>query len=138
MRTFEEYIVEAKQSYIFGGTDDRNTNVESKTFGELVKGDTFYWLYSTIGIPYKRTVRKVETNKRDNAIRIYYKYGKLPFTVRIVGLKNLNETSYDYESTNTVGKPIFYCAATSEEEFLKIVNAYGYNFTSKDIIDQTE
>ena len=26
MRTFDEYINEAKQSYIFGGTDDRSTN----------------------------------------------------------------------------------------------------------------
>lgn len=32
-----------KHDYIFGGTDDRNTDVEYKVFGDLKKGDTFYW-----------------------------------------------------------------------------------------------
>ena len=41
MRTFEQYINESRQSYIFGGTDNRNTEL-NKTFGELVPGDTIY------------------------------------------------------------------------------------------------
>ena len=42
MRTFEEYIVEARQNYIFGGTDNRNT-AAIKTFNELERGDKVYW-----------------------------------------------------------------------------------------------
>ena len=39
MRTFEQYINESRQNYIFGGTDDRNTNVDAKTFSELKPND---------------------------------------------------------------------------------------------------
>lgn len=43
MKTFEEYINETRQNYIFGGTDDRNTKQPiRKTFGELEKGDFIY------------------------------------------------------------------------------------------------
>ena len=49
MKTFEEYIGQAslnesRQKYIFGGTDNRNTNVMySKKICELEQGDTIYW-----------------------------------------------------------------------------------------------
>ena len=131
---------ESRQNYIFGGTDDRNTVIEEpKTFAELQDGDEIYWWCSLTNVPYKRTVHNVEIKKRDNAIKIYYKNSKLTDFMRIVGIKNLNETSYDYKSLShhTYAKSIFYCSATSEKEFLKIVNAHGYNFTSKGIIDQT-
>ncbi len=39
MRTFDEYIDEARQNYIFGGTDNR---APSSTFMDLEQGDKFY------------------------------------------------------------------------------------------------
>ncbi len=44
MKTFDEYIIESKQNYIFGGTEDRNTDIsDGKLFSELKKGDSFYY-----------------------------------------------------------------------------------------------
>ncbi len=45
MKTFEQYINESRQKYIFGGTDDRNTVESPKTFAELENGDIFYSFY---------------------------------------------------------------------------------------------
>ena len=43
MKTCSEYIDESRQNYIFGGTDNRNTNVkDGKAFSSLRKGDKFY------------------------------------------------------------------------------------------------
>ncbi len=44
MKTFEQYINEARQNYIFGGTDDRNTEIKTDvTFAELKQGDNIYY-----------------------------------------------------------------------------------------------
>lgn len=43
MRSFEQYINEARQNYIFGGTDNRNTDIkEGKPFSKLKEGDKLY------------------------------------------------------------------------------------------------
>ena len=42
MKTFSEYINEAKQNYIFGGTDNRAPSVPFTAFNELKEGDTIY------------------------------------------------------------------------------------------------
>lgn len=41
MRLFSEYIAESRQNYIFGGTDNRNTDLPT-SFMDLKKGDVFY------------------------------------------------------------------------------------------------
>ena len=44
MKTFEQYINEVRHNYIFGGTDNRNTDVEfTKSLYQLEKGDTVYY-----------------------------------------------------------------------------------------------
>ena len=58
MKTFEQYIGEAKQNYIFGGTDDRNTKIHVN-FKDLVKGDKFY-AYN-VCLSTKEVIRKIHT-----------------------------------------------------------------------------
>ena len=108
MKTFEQYINETRQKYIFGGTDDRNTEI-AKTFAELKPGDKFYWFYkrkeNKTGVAKCYTL--TGTSEYDGDIKLYSKhhydyvcitkdqYESSIFTDEMHGVQYVASTNYD-------------------------------------------
>lgn len=111
MRTFSEYINEARQNYIFGGTDDRAPEV-SKTFAELEEGDTFYW-WSDLAT--KGKIYEYVLTSKPRSYKKNYMY--LPYTDSH-SLWIYKDDKYKEFSFNDESK---WCIATSVEKLVEVV-----------------
>lgn len=133
MKTFDQYISqtsanEARQSYIFGGTDNRNTEEDKqKSFSQLKDGDYIYWWVNSTPHEIRECVFKSWS-------------------------KNLHGTFYTYENSYTMefldekqkvykeyyGNKIF-IASTDAELLIDTVNDIGkWNVNDKCIISEKE
>lgn len=134
MRTFSEYIgqaslLESRQNYIFGGTDDRNTDETSKTFGDLEEGDYLFW-----SDPISKKGERVRIHKRaiSNIERIkgMHIYTLRPFGEHVVPNIYIEDRYYVNDFKNC--KMVY---ATNIDDFLKIVNDFsGVTHTEDNII----
>ena len=119
MKTFEQYIGqasldEARQNYIFGGTDNRNTEIKGKTFGELIPGDSFYWVSSFSDYPRRHKFESIKVKGSDTII--HYNDDGDEGACKISG-NILDETCFVFKQSYGV-----WVTATDEKEFIKTVN----------------
>lgn len=109
MKTFEQYIGEARQNYIFGGTDDRNTDTP-KTFDELIEGDDIYMCYINHDeIEYAKvyTFIRIDKNCHGNYTSdIIYKTNK-------TGSSCHNFPNHDIDSPMTIEKYAYFHGGAS-------------------------
>lgn len=123
MKSFNEYVNEAKQNYIFGGTDDRNTAIEDgKPFSKLKHGENIYVYVSDMHHD-SATIVPVdyvayEKAAHSSSLRVYLQEGGY------YGIKKEEaETSLSIrESVNAkTGKNHFVCLSTDQEDLKAIV-----------------
>ena len=133
MRSFEQYINESRQKYIFGGTDDRNINVE-KTFGDMREGDEYYKFYRADD-PRNYTIFK---RKLMREITIEGDYAVLPISPKSEIVYNDWIPKKDIDSEFSVSEKNGVLFATSFEVLkVKAKDIFHVNIDEKDIIDYT-
>lgn len=125
MKTFEQYINEAKQNYIFGGTDNRNARIDGFPFRELVDGDEIYWWYAGD----RDLIRKLtfsEWLSTDNKEARFKTQLGNTYT-----MDNLDMYS-NLWNINT------FAASTSLDELIKAVNCKLFHVSEDSVIDEEE
>lgn len=127
MKTFDQYINEARQNYIFGGTDNRNTDEnEQKTFEQLKNGDYIYWWVNST--PYE--IRECVFKSWDKVEgRKFYTYDDSYF-MEFVDKK---QKVYKEHWQNKI-----YVASTDAELLIDIVNDIGWKVDYSCIMSEKE
>ena len=127
MRTFTEYINEARHDYIFGGTDDRNTRIDGMPFRELQDGDEIYWWYASD----RNLIRKLAFSEwlsaGNNKARFSTQCGD---TYTMINL-DMDSNVWKWNS-NT------YVASTSLDELIKAVNCKLFHVSEDSVISEEE
>ena len=134
-------VREARQNYIFGGTDDRNTNISSaELLSSLKAGDDIYFYREGAAAPSKNTFFKFKKDhEKHKGISIEVKNATRKFPVYMYSvcetMKELNVSTI-YSKSTIVG--FMRIISTDEKEFLDEVNKFsGKKYTSADIVDST-
>lgn len=131
MRTFTEYISEARQNYIFGGTDDRNT-ATTKTFGELVPGDTIYLSGKNVVI----AVTFVRL-KRGSIDTLFYTYKDTAGQQYPIALDKHSYADLDSSNIAIVDKISKWIVSTDDETIIEETNKrFNTNLTVNDIVNK--
>ena len=129
MRTFSEYILESRQKYIFGGTDDRNTDASAlKTFRELEVGDMLYFFNDTMmEKPVKLPVTEIVGNKISCSVN-----DDTDLTIRVE--KDEEGVSYFEHPYRYGNESDFNAYGTDEEEFIdSLKRNHNLHFSPDDI-----
>ena len=129
MRTFSEYINESRQKYIFGGTDDRNTKLDT-TFNEIEVGDElYYWTkWESNKKNYRRgVVSKIKNDVDTSRTKIFVKrdgVDRLWVECSMIDLKKTYVTDY-----------VNFCCSTSFAELqVKVKEIFKFDIYEDDVI----
>ena len=138
MKTFEDYVSESRQKYIFGGTDDRNVNLEDepKKLSELKKYDIVYYFNTwTMKRPDIGTINDISSGKTNTCISLSLKSNS---NIRIAAVhnKSLDEDCFFRYLQDPGGD--FEVISTNKDSFLSELYGHHYRTIDTSLIDEVD